>query len=102
MCLSPSHKPEKGCPRLSSDAFVNGKVYFKQYYTTSPSYLLEGVEGDWHAPGVFPGTGSPRPRVSLAEGRCKGDDCHDPLHVSFSNLEAIRTRQVCRWTAFAP
>lgn len=55
-------KPEKRCPRLSSEALANEKVYFKQYYTTSPSRLLEGVGGDRHAPGALPGTGrGPRP-----------------------------------------
>ncbi|XP_059559547.1 ephexin-1 isoform X2 [Myotis daubentonii] len=62
----------------------------------------EGVEGDWHAPGASPQHWkNPRPRVSLAQGRCKGDDCHEPLHVSFSTLEAIRIHQACRWTALA-
>lgn len=36
---------EEGSPRVCSAASVNGKVYFKQYYTITPSGLLEGVAG---------------------------------------------------------
>lgn len=38
-------KLEKGCLRLSSAAFRNEKVYFKQYSTTSPSCLRGGGSG---------------------------------------------------------
>lgn len=91
VCLSPSLANWKTGAHIFPRMHLYMRKYFTQYYTTSLPCLLEGTEGDWHAPGAFLGTArGPRPRTSLAEGRCKGEDCHDPLHVSFSALEAVR------------